>query len=507
MEEQYYFIWPLLLMGVAGLIAVMARRRRRLVMSNTVHLVVFGVAAAGVVASAAAAVLMVSGGSLNRVYFGTDTRAQALLVGAAASALLVREWPAMTNGRSVIRSVWLKRVVGLVPVLGIAGLAAGVHYATGSSSDFRHGMLILTAVAAVGVIAPVALDQQGLVARLLACRPLVWLGAISYGVYLWHWPVFLVLNGERTGWSGPSLFAVRCAATVLLAGVSWWVIEQPIRKWRPAKVPLLPLAAATVGTAIAVTVVVIPVATRVDDGGLSPTSVAATETIERPVMVAQRNDKTGRVVSVFGDSVGWTLMRYLPPTPGFTFVNHTLIGCGIVRSTSYRYSTEKGDPKPECDSWPTRWEGQVANDRPDVVLLVVGRWETVDQFKDGRWTHVGDPSFDTYLSGELRLALDVLGSTGARVVVTTEPYNRRAEKPDGSLYPEDKPDRVNRWNALVRSVVAEHPNAVVLDFNKKLGPSGTYTSKINGVRVRSDGVHPTADAVTWLTPWLLDALR
>jgi peptidoglycan/LPS O-acetylase OafA/YrhL len=505
-EEQYYFVWPLLLMAVAGLIAMRARRRRRLVMSSTVHLVVFGVAIAGVIASAAAAVLMVPDSSLNRVYFGTDTRAQALLVGAAASALLVREWPALTVGRSVIRSRWVKRCARLVPVLGIAGLAAGVHYATGSSSDFRHGMLILAALAAVAVIAPVALDQQGLVARLLAWRPLVWLGAISYGVYLWHWPIFLVLNGERTGWSGPSLFAVRCATTITLAAVSWWAIEQPVRKWRPAKVPLLPLAGATVGTAIAVTVVVVPVATRVDDAGLSPASVAATQTIERPVVVAQRNANAGRVVSVFGDSVGWTLMRYLPATPGFTFVNHTLIGCGLARAGAYRYSVESGGPKPECESWPSRWAGQVARDRPDVVLLVVGRWETVDRMYGGKWTHVGDPAFDTFLTSELRQALDVLGSTGARVVVTTEPYNRRAEKPDGSLYPEDQPERINSWNTLVRSVVAQHPNAAVLDLNKKLDPSGTYTAKVNGVKMRGDGVHPTAEAVTWLTPWLLDAL-
>jgi lysophospholipase L1-like esterase len=142
-----------------------------------------------------------------------------------------------------------------------------------------------------------------------------------------------------------------------------------------------------------------------------------------------------------------------------------------------------------------------------VVLLVVGRWETVDHLRDGQWTHVGDPAFDAYLTSEMRQALDLLGSTGAKVVVTTEAYNRRAEKPDGSLYPEDRPERVDGWNALVRTVVAQYPNAAVLDFNKKLCPGGAYTTKVDGVKMRSDGVHPTAEAVKWLTPWLLDALR
>lgn len=504
-EEQYYFLWPLLLIGVAALISAMARRRRRLVQQNTVHLTVFAVAATGALASAVAAVVVVSDASFNRVYFGTDTRAQALLVGAAASALLVRQWPALTAGRSVIASKWLRRTAQVVAVLGVVGLAAAAHWATGAVEDFRHGMLILVAVAAVAVIAAVALDQRGVVARVLAWRPLVWLGAISYGVYLWHWPVFLVLNGERTGWSGLSLFAVRCAATIALAAASWWVIEQPIRRWRPAQVPLLPLAGATVATAIAVTVVMLP-ATR--PATVNDVSAAAAEAyLERSVIVAQNNSiRHGRVVSVFGDSVGWTLMRHLPETPGFTFINHTLIGCGLVRGGPYRYSVEKGDPKPECESWPTTWSGHVASDRPDVVLLVVGRWETIDRIYQGRWTHVGDPAFDAYLTAELRRALDILGSAGARVIVTTEPYNRRAEKPDGSLYPEDRPERVDRWNTLLREVVASYPNTAVLDLNKKLGPDGRYTSKINGVRVRTDGVHPTPEAVQWLTPWLLEAL-
>ena len=504
-EEQYYIIWPLLLIVVAGLIAAVARRRRRLLMHNTVHLWVFAVAAAGMVASAVAAVVMVSDASLDRVYFGSDTRAQALLLGAAVSALLVRDWPTLMAGQSVVRSKFVRRAARVLPVFGLAGLGAGAHYLTGSVDEFRRGALILVAVAAAAVIAPVALDQQGAVARVLAWRPLVWLGAISYGVYLWHWPVFLVLNGERTGWSGLSLFAARCVATLALAAASWWVIEQPIRRWRPVQVPLLPLAGATVATAIAVTVVVVP-ATKPPDDSVA-TAAAESAYLERSVVVAHQRSNRGHVVSVFGDSVGWTLMRHLPETPGFTFIDHTLIGCGIARGGPYRYSVEKGEPKPECDSWPSRWAGQVAYDRPDVVLMVVGRWETIDRVHEGRWTHVGDPAFDAYLTGELRQALDILGSTGARVIVATQPYNRRGEKPDGTLYPEDQPERVDRWNALVRSVVEQQPNAALLDLNKKLGPGGRYASKVDGIKMRTDGVHPTEEAVKWLTPWLLESLR
>ncbi|HUO36472.1 MAG TPA: SGNH hydrolase domain-containing protein, partial [Mycobacterium sp.] len=144
---------------------------------------------------------------------------------------------------------------------------------------------------------------------------------------------------------------------------------------------------------------------------------------------------------------------------------------------------------------------------PDVVLLIIGRWETIDRVNEGHWTHIGDPAFNQYLTGELRRALDILGSTGARIVVTTEPYNRRGEKPDGSLYAEDQPLRVDEWNALLRRVVGQRRNITVLDLNDKLCPDGYYTAKVDGILMRSDGVHPTPEAVKWLTPWLADAVR
>ena len=511
-EEQYYLVWPLLLVAVAVLLAVIAGRRRRWVGIGAVRLAVFALAAAGAAASAVAAVMLVSHASLNRVYFGTDTRAQALLVGAAASALFVRDWSSLAVGWSLIRSRWAKWLARGLPIIGLVALGAGAHYATGSAAQFHRGLLIAVAVAAVAVVAPVALDQRGLVARVLALPPLVWLGTISYGIYLWHWPIFLAINGARTGASGLPLFVVRCIATLGVATASWWVIEHPIRRWRPVRVPMLRLAVATVATAIAVTLLVVPVG---DPQGTLPSGVSTAaltasappvETL-RPLSVPQQNGPRMHTVSVFGDSVAWTMMRYLPPTPGIKFVDNTTIGCGIVRGGPYRYQGRTLDQKPECDAWPDRWAQRIGYDRPDVVLLIIGRWETIDRVNEGHWTHIGDPAFDQYLTGELRRGLDILASTGARLVVTTEPYNRRGEEPDGSLYPEDDPDRVDEWNALLRRVIGNRPNVEVLDLNKKLCPGGYYTAKVNGVQMRADGVHPTPQAVKWLTPWLVDAVR
>jgi peptidoglycan/LPS O-acetylase OafA/YrhL len=516
-EEQYYLIWPLLLIAVAVLIAAWARRRNTQATLGAFRWAVIALAAVGALASAAAATRLASEGSLNRVYFGTDTRAQALLVGAAASALWVRDWSSLARGWSLIRSRWGKWLARGVSLVGVVALGVAVHYATGSARQFHQGLLIAVAVGAVAVVTTVALDQQGVVARVLALRPLVWLGTISYGVYLWHWPIFLVINGERTEWSGLRLFAVRCIATIGVATASWWLIEQPVRRWRPVHVRLLPLAAATVATAVAVTVVVVPVGDSQSAAiasslppGISPAaavSPAAPPETVRPAGAPQHDGPRLHTVSVFGDSVAWTLMRYLPPTRGTTFIDHTTIGCGIVRGGPYRYQGQTLDQKPECDTWPDRWAQRIIHDRPDVVLLIIGRWETIDRVNEGNWTHIGDPGFDQYLTGELQRAFEILGETGARVVVTTEPYNRRGEKPDGTLYPEDKPDRVNHWNALLRGVVGDRPDVDVLDLNKKLCPWGSYTTRVDGVQMRSDGVHPTPEAVKWLTPWLLDSVR
>jgi peptidoglycan/LPS O-acetylase OafA/YrhL len=517
-EEQYYIVWPLLLVAVAVVLATRARRRRRRATLGAVRLTVFVLATVGALASAATAILLASNATRDRVYFGTDTRAQALLVGAAASALLVGDWSALNRGWSLIRSQWGRWTARLLPVIGLAVLGVASHYATGSAHEFREGLLIAVAVAAVLVIAPVALEQRGPVAAALGWGPLAWLGTISYGVYLWHWPIFLALNGERTGWSGLSLFGVRYAATLAVSIVSWWAIERPIRRWRPVRVPLLPLAGATAATAAALTMLLVPVSARPGGGpldgslppGVSPVAVVSPSPPQmiRPARtVAQRDPRRPFTVSVFGDSIGWTLMHFLPPTPGFDFIDHTVIGCSLVRGGPYRYLNQTLDQKNECESWPSRWRTQITIDQPDAILLIVGRWETVDRVNEGRWTHIGDRAFDAYLANELRSAVHILSSSGAPLTVANLPYSRRGERPDGSLYPEDQPERVREWNTMLGDTIGHRAGVRILDLNKKLCPEDVYTAKVDGIQLRSDGVHLTPEGVQWLTPWLEASLR
>src|SRR5699024_5859522 len=114
-----------------------------------------------------------------------------------------------------------------------------------------------------------------------------------------------------------------------------------------------------VATAAVVTTQIVPVGLRPADSPdtklLPPgVSTAAMERpvspieVRQPVEAVQSGTSQAHTVSVFGDSIAWTLMRYLPATPGIDFRNHTVIGCGVVRGGPYRYFGQTLDQKPEC---------------------------------------------------------------------------------------------------------------------------------------------------------------
>ena len=110
----------------------------------------------------------------------------------------------------------------------------------------------------------------------------------------------MALNGERTGWSGWPLFAVRCAATVALAAASWWLLEQPIRRWRPAIVPMLPLAGATAATAAVLTMTVLPVGVKPEVAPGPAIDSAALVAPEVPVEVRKPSAQRSRHPDRFG---------------------------------------------------------------------------------------------------------------------------------------------------------------------------------------------------------------
>jgi peptidoglycan/LPS O-acetylase OafA/YrhL len=220
-EEQFYLFWPLLVAGI-GLVAARGsdragRRRRRLRRALFTVCVVLG---------AASLLRMVTlyhpGGDPNRVYYGTDTRAFVLLIGAALGAL--------SAGAPVVASPRVRRVLVSLGCVSAIALIVVMATVTTNSPWLYEGGYGGLAVLIVVVLAAAAQTGGNLLARLLEWRPLVGLGLISYGVYLWHWPATVWLTTHSTGLSGPGLFTLRAATTLVASIASYVIVEQPIRR-------------------------------------------------------------------------------------------------------------------------------------------------------------------------------------------------------------------------------------------------------------------------------------
>jgi peptidoglycan/LPS O-acetylase OafA/YrhL len=505
-EEQFYLLWPLVLLAVA-------RGRQAAVWVGTV-------AAVGAGASAATMVLLHRGAEdVNRVYYGTDTRVHTVLIGAALAALL-----APRLGQSPTADDWpqpLRLLLGLVALVAAGNLICAVALVDGDQSWLYEGGLPLFSVAAALVIAQGVLVPNGLMGIALSLSPLRTVGRLSYGLYLWHWPIYLLLTASRTGLSGPALLVLRLVATFAVAFASDQLLERPfragwLRGWRFGTLaPAAGVGAAAIVLAgtIGVTGVGAPdieTALATTGAGPQPRASATPSTAVRPVAARVRAPGEPVKVLVLGDSVGLTIadgMRGETEKAGVAMTQAALLGCGVVRGGPLMYfGGEQPDP-PACPEWPAHWLGALEAQNPDVALVVVGRWEVVDRFRDGRWAHLGEPDFDRYVESELERAVTTASSRGAKVVFATAPYYFRGERRDGGRWPEDNPERVDRVNALIRTVANRHTGiASVVELGAKTAKDGGYTRSLEGVQLRSDGVHFTRSGARWLAPWLLPQL-
>jgi peptidoglycan/LPS O-acetylase OafA/YrhL len=211
-EEQFYLLWPFLLM--LGLFCLRKRRPRAAVWLVVPTLVMAA-------ASAAAMVLLYQPGlDPTRVYEGTDTRAFGLLIGAALALV--------SAGRHATEPTRRTRI--LLDAAGVAGLGViGLMiWRVGQYSPFAYrGGLVLLSFATAAVVAAAACPGSR-VGLALGWRPLRWIGARSYGIYLWHYPVIVLTTPANTGEDLPRA-AVQVAASVILAALSWQFIEEPVR--------------------------------------------------------------------------------------------------------------------------------------------------------------------------------------------------------------------------------------------------------------------------------------
>jgi hypothetical protein len=216
-------------------------------------------------------------------------------------------------------------------------------------------------------------------------------------------------------------------------------------------------------------------------------------------------------VYLVGDSVGFTLgYNYARGTvPGMTLGGDTEVGCGLARAPIVLAgAVQPVDPK--CTAWATRWGRGTASFRPDVALLVLGGWEVLDHQYGGQVLHPGMPEYESYLDSELQLAYDLVAPSSGHLAVLNVPcYHQPDTGLDKSLaVTRDDPARGEWLNQVLGRFVAAHRQRMVLiDLKSFLCPGGRYLDRIDGVKVRYDGVHLSRPGARLVWQWLGPQLR
>lgn len=311
-EEQFYVLWPL---AVLALLMIRMRWVRTAV-----------VLAIAIASALAMAIVFAPGTDPTRVYFGTDTHAFGLALGAALGF-------ATTNRDALTRS-WGRVATTLSQLLGAASIAGVIAIAALMREDdpfvYRGGLVLVAVLTTIAIAA--SIQPGSWLGRILDLQPMRWIGERSYGLYLWHWPVFVLVGAvlgdwHREGATGWGIGGIALLITVACATLSFRYLEQPIRRggfvatlrrwatdsiepgWRTVAVGIVIVLAGTGGVTTVIGVAIDPgrsEAQRNIEAGLEaleelpppPVAAAPKPSGPREIVVA-----TGDQITAIGDSV------------------------------------------------------------------------------------------------------------------------------------------------------------------------------------------------------------
>ena len=504
-EEQFYLVWPLVVVAIWR----WSRRPVRTLMVGS---------AVAIGLSFVAMVLLYDGVEPTRVYMGTDTRAASLLVGALAATEPVRR-----VARRVVSA--LGNRVGVVVVLLAALVGWSWVAIEGASSGmlYRGGLLAHSLVCAVVISLVVAADRGWFVSG-LGWRPLAWIGVLSYGLYLWHWPIYVVLSPDRTGLDGVPLLGVRIAVSVMFAYASFRLVEDPVRHraaWARGRSGVVVLVAAVVG--VMALIVALPDPTG-QVAQFDPSAIAAGAPLTDP--------STARAMSVPAEEStrtgGPTVASAAPAAPATAAASEP---AGTVPSSTAPATTAAPVPRRAITS--VMWTGdsvsfdlapavtasltaagldvdvfgsyygfrlvadqdhydlariipeRAAEVRPEVVLMQVSFWD-------------GPTDDDTYRAALEQLARE-LDFLGASLVVVAAPPTARDDLGGGTT----------RLFGLASDLAARSAtdNLDVLDPAPMWGPVFVRDVDGDGVPERKpDTIHVCGSGAAYFGAWLAPAL-
>jgi peptidoglycan/LPS O-acetylase OafA/YrhL len=487
-EEQFYLVWPLVL-----LVLLRFGRRGWRTLGTVVTITL------GLVSSLLMAVLFHPGTDPSRVYFGTDTRLFDLMAGATLAFLAASRPQPGPQARRTLHVVAPVAAAVLAVFWATAGVTSGTAAGFPKNFMFVGGFLICAALAAL-VIADARLIEPGRLSRALAWPPLHFVGTISYGIYLWHWPVIVYLTASRTGLPTVSLDAVRIIVTLALSTASYYLVERPIRLARPGGVvrwwgaPLAGILSAVLIVVATTPAVADPskvvgtshlVTTSAHDGVPGAGGYVGQRTIHLAVAPTSADPLRVMLVgdSVMGDA-SYGVTAALQATGEVEVSRKTIPGFGLTTS-----------------NWSSSFPTLIREVRPQIV---VASWSW-DQYGPTTPNALHEPEQYTRLLQRAVSTLLAPGDGVEGVIFTQFPESGNIPAPTASeqaSYNKERWDGVIAWNNIAKHMTTLFPGRVMYfpiasslmlngRFSPWLPPEGDpHAPSDEWIRVRkADNVH------------------
>jgi peptidoglycan/LPS O-acetylase OafA/YrhL len=500
-EEQFYVVWPVLM------VVVLRRWGRR----GAVCL-----AAVAALATAAAQVgLALAGSGVERLYVGTDTRAPAFALGA---------WCVLAADPRVARSSQWRRLVPGAAGAGLAALFGACVLLDGDARSTYVGPLLVTSAVGALTVLAAAHTRAGRLAPVVTAAPLRWIGRWSYGIYLYHWPVVVALRGWEVA---PAVrFAVVAAVATVAAALSYELVEHPIRSGRLRLRALVPAAAAAIAAAGLASVALAGGALaagglagqRLDDAqvaellaplGGAPAAGAQGAADDLPGPTAAGTDTTlaparalhtDRVL-VAGDSVPFHLRSALEraaAAAGLEVAVRAAPGCVPSPLTADQYRAEN-------DELCARLVEQLPRDldtyRPATLVVYYGL-SGPEVREGGRTYDACAADGRSALTAQLGRILAAADGVGTRVALVPP-----LEPPAVDFV--DRGAQLAGWRcylAAYDAFGADHPDVDVVPILDLLCPQMRCRRELFGVALFRDGIHYSDDGAAAMAPWLLDQI-